>query len=122
MQDKDFKNLIIDELTKLMAKHIYDKSILPKLLEEDQEFVYHYDVWYWAKYLEENFFMKTNSSWLRNLSDEELAKFLDGLCGYNCNPYCIYYEEFGDDGKPTCVSPDENPNCIEGCIKWLKDG
>ena len=120
MQDEKYKQLIVDELTKLIAKHIYDKSIIPKLLEEDPEFIYHYNVEYWAKYLEKDFFNKTNSSWLRNLSDQELAILLNDLCGENCNPYCIHYAEYGDEHKPDCMSPDENPNCIGGCIAWLR--
>ena len=71
MHNNDFRKCIIEGLNCSNAEELYDNSVLPKLLAEDPEFIYHYDIDHWINYLK--------AGKVQFLTDEQLASTISEL-------------------------------------------
>lgn len=93
MHDIDFRKFVIEGLNCSNAEELYDKSVLPKLLEEDPEFIHHYDIDHWVNYLK--------AGKVQFLTDEQidstilemekaLYDVLEEYCRIKCGSFVLY--------------------------------
>lgn len=59
----------------------------------------------------------TNADHIRSMTDEELAKYLEGVCAFDCH---LCSEHCRLDNNPLLRGEVCDEKCVEHCLEWLQ--